>query len=107
MDIVNKISHILQESIFPIYGKEKSPDYLRLRKNLLTTKNPTVLKSVMNDMVVSYKKNNFWDHTEFLDLIYKLDDKIEKMGLRGKVQIPNIITKSLGIEKFPNKVRMK
>lgn len=71
------------ESSFAIYGKKKSPIWLKLRDKIFSAKTEKELTKLMKIMEKMHKSKKL-DMQSFLDLIDKVDMHKQKLGLYTK-----------------------
>lgn len=91
----------IKESKFPIYGEQKSKEYLKFRQEVFDATKDSQLTQLMKQMEMSMKKGKL-DYEEMIDLIDKVDQKKMKINKGGKR-----VSGSKKIDKFQNKVRSK
>lgn len=99
IELTERIDKMMLESSFPIYGKEKSKPYLKMRQDIFDATSDEQLTLLMKEMEKMFKKKQL-NQGELMDLIDKVDQKKRLGGGRAKKTIK-------GMDKFPNKVRNK
>ena len=99
MTLTERIDKFMIETKFPIYGKEKSKPYLKMRQQVFDATSDEQLTLLMKEMEKMLRKGEL-NQGELMDLIDKVDQKKKLGGGRVKKTIAKI-------DKFPNKVRNK
>ena len=99
MTLIEKLEKMTLESKFPIYGREKSKNYLALRQKIFDATSDKELTDLMKTMEGMFRKGQL-NQGEMMDLVDKIDQKKKLGGGRVKKTIK-------GMDKFPNKVRNK
>ena len=101
MTILERIDKMTLESRFPIYGKQKSKPYLKMRQDIFDATSDEQLTILMKDMEKMLRKGEL-QQGEMIDLIDKVDQKKKLGGGRVKKTIKRI--EKLGIKLKPSRI---
>ena len=81
-EIIEK--YLVNESQYPIFGKEKSKQYLIFRQQVFSAKNDSTLTKLMKKFESAHRSGKLRYH-EMLDLVSKVDEKKLMMSKKGRL----------------------
>ena len=83
MKVKEYLENEIDESRFGIYGHKKNPLWLKWRERIFSAKSDKELTKILKELEKFYRDKKI-GMTEFMDLVDKVDNHKQKLGLRGK-----------------------